>query len=99
MGARVSEPTIQKVLREAGFHPTGGHPLNLDKWRAMIKNAIRGLGFFFIRTAKDVWLNVLLVIDLHTKEILERVPATRGAPRQRIDSSPLTPDALLPRYR
>jgi transposase len=71
MGVRVSEPTIQKVLRESGFQPTGGHPLNLDKWRAAVKDAIWALDFFFVRTAKGVWLNVLLVIDLHTKEILE----------------------------
>ncbi len=71
LGIRVSEPTIQKVLREAGFHPTGGHPLNLDKWRSAAKDAIWALDFFFVRTAKGVWLNVLLVIDLHTREILE----------------------------
>lgn len=71
MGIRVSEPTIQKVLREGGFHPTGRHPLNLDKSRATVKDAIWALDFFFVRTDKGVWLNVLLVIDLHTREILE----------------------------
>jgi len=71
MGIKVSEPTIQKVLKEAGFSPRGGHPLNLDKWRTAVKDAIWGLDFFFVRTAKGVWLNVLLVIDLHTREILE----------------------------
>lgn len=71
MGVRVSEPTIQKVLREAGFHPRGGHPFNFDKWKASVKDAIWALDFFFVRTAKGVWLNVLLVIDLHTREILE----------------------------
>ena len=71
MGIKVSEPTIQKVLKEAGFSPRGGHPLNLDKWRAAVKDAIWALDFFFVRTAKGVWLNVLLVIDLHTREILE----------------------------
>ncbi|OGQ95961.1 MAG: hypothetical protein A2284_11510 [Deltaproteobacteria bacterium RIFOXYA12_FULL_61_11] len=71
MGIKVSEPTIQKVLKEAGFNPRGGHPLNLDKWRAVVKDAIWALDFFFVRTAKGVWLNVLLVIDLHTREILE----------------------------
>ena len=60
----------------------------------MIKDAIRALGFLFVRTANDVWLNVLVVIDLHTKEILECVPATRGAPRQSIDCRSLTPDPL-----
>jgi len=71
MGIKVSEPTIQKVLKEAGFSPRGGHPMNLDKWRSAAKDAIWALDFFFVRTAKGVWLNVLLVIDLHTREILE----------------------------
>jgi transposase len=71
MGIKVSEPTIQKVLKEAGFHPTGGHPMNLEKWRSAAKDAIWALDFFFVRTAKGAWLNVLLVIDLHTREILE----------------------------
>jgi len=71
MGIKVCEPTIQKVLKEAGFSPRGGHPLNLDKWRASVKDAIWALDFFFVRPAKGVWLNVLLVIDLHTREILE----------------------------
>lgn len=71
MGIKVSEPTIQKVLKENGFHPTGGHPMNLDKWKAAARDAIWALDFFFVRTAKGVWLNVLLVIDLHTREIME----------------------------
>lgn len=71
MGVKVSEPTIQKVLKENGFHPTGGHPMNLDKWKAAAKDAIWALDFFFVRTAKGVWLNVLLIIDLHTREIME----------------------------
>ena len=71
MGIKVSEPTIQKVLKDSGFHPTGGHPMNLDKWKAAAKDAIWALDFFFVRTAKGVWLNVLLIIDLHTREIME----------------------------
>lgn len=71
MGVKVSEPTIQKVLKEHGFHPTGGHPMNLEKWKAAAKDAIWALDFFFVRTAKGVWLNVLLVVDLHTRELLE----------------------------
>ena len=71
MGIKVSEPTIQKVLKEAGFHPRGGHPMNLDKWKSAAKDAIWALDFFFVRTAKGVWLSALLAIDLHTREILE----------------------------
>ena len=71
MGIKVSEPTIQKVLKEAGFSPRGGHPYNLERFRSAAKDAIWALDYFFVRTAKGAWLNVLLVIDLHTREILE----------------------------
>jgi len=40
MGVKVSEPTIQKVLKDAGFSPRGGHPMSLDKWRSAAKDAI-----------------------------------------------------------
>ena len=71
MGVKVSEPTIQKVLKEAGFSPRGGHPMNLDRWRSAAKDAMWALDFFCVRTAKGVWLSALLVIDLHTREIME----------------------------
>jgi transposase len=71
MGVKVSEPTIQKVLKDAGYHPTGGHPMNLEKWKAAAKDALWALDFFFVRTAKGAWLSVLLVVDLHTRELLE----------------------------
>jgi len=71
MGIKVSEPTIQKVLKEAGFSPRGGHPFNLERFRSKAKDAIWALDYFFVRTARGAWLNVLLVIDLHTREIME----------------------------
>jgi transposase InsO family protein len=71
MGINVSEPTIQKVLKEAGFSPRGGHPYNLERFRSAAKDAIWALDYFFVRTAKGAWLNVLLVIDLHTREIMD----------------------------
>jgi transposase len=71
MGIKVCEPTIQKVLKEAGFSPSGGHPFNLERFRSKAKDAIWALDYFFVRTARGAWLNVLLVIDLHTREIME----------------------------
>ena len=71
MGIKVSEPTIQKMLREAGFSPRGGHPFNLERFRSKAKDAIWALDYFFVRTAKGPWLNVLLVVDLYTREIIE----------------------------
>jgi putative transposase len=71
LGIKVSEPTIQKVLKENGFHPRQGHPFKMDRFRSSVKDAIWALDYFFVRTAKGVWLNVLLVIDLHTREIID----------------------------
>ncbi len=71
MGIKVSEPTIQKVLKDAGFSPRDGHPMSLERWKSAAKDAAWALDFFLVRTAKGVWLNVLLVIDLHTREVLE----------------------------
>ena len=71
MGIKVSEPTIQKVLREAGFSPRGGHPFNLERFRSKAKDAVWALDYFFVRTAKGAWLNVLIVVDLYTREIIE----------------------------
>ena len=71
MGIKVSEPTIQKVLREAGFHPPSGRPMNLEKFKAAVRDAVWALDFFVVRTARGAWLNVLLVTDLHTRELID----------------------------
>ena len=62
---------VHKLLKEAGFSPRGGHPMNLERWRSAAKDAMWALDFFCVRTAKGVWLSALLVIDLHTREIME----------------------------
>jgi len=36
-------------------------------------------GFFFVRTARGAWMNVLLIIDLHTRELLELCVSNRWA--------------------
>jgi len=71
MRIKVSEPTIQKVLRENGFHPRGGHPGNWERFRSAARDAIWALDFFAVRTARGVWVNVLLIIDIHTRELMD----------------------------
>jgi transposase len=71
MGIRVSEPTIQKVLKENGFHPRNGHLFNFERFKSAAKDAVWGIDYFFVRTAKGAWLNVLLVIDLYTREMID----------------------------
>jgi transposase len=71
MQIKVSEPTIQKVLREHGFHPRGGHPGNWERFKAATRDAIWALGFFAVRTARGTWVNVLLIIDIYTRELMD----------------------------
>lgn len=71
MGIAVSEPTIQKVLREHGYHPRGGRPGNWERFKSTARDALWAMDFFIVRTARGAWLKVLLVIDIYTREILD----------------------------
>ena len=71
MGIRVSQPTIQRILLDNGYPPFPGRPLSFDRVRSGAKDALWALDFFAVRTAKGVWLQALLVIDIHTRELLE----------------------------
>lgn len=71
MGIRVSEPTIVRILREHGFSPQPGRKICFNRVRAAAKDALWALDFFAVKTAKGVWLQVLLVIDIHTRELLD----------------------------
>jgi transposase len=71
MRISVSEPTIQKVLKEHGFHPRGGHPGNWERFKSTARDAIWAMDFFVVRTARGAWCNVLLIIDIHTRELLD----------------------------
>lgn len=71
MGIRVSEPTIARVLREHGFSPHPARGFSLDRVRAAAKDALWALDFFAVKTAKGLWVQVLLIIDIRTRELLE----------------------------
>ena len=71
MGIKVSEPTVQRVLKENGFHPRDGHPRTWEQYKSAAKDAIWALDFFFVRTARGAWLQVLPVIDIYTRELIE----------------------------
>ena len=71
MGIRVSEPTVARILREHGFSPRPGRKLDFERVRSTAKDALWALDYFAVQTAKGVWLQALLVIDVHTRELLE----------------------------
>jgi putative transposase len=74
MGIRVSEPTVLRVLNERGFSPEPGRRRpqpNFDRYRSAAKDAVWALDFFAVRTAKNVWTQVLIIIDVHTRERID----------------------------
>ena len=70
MGVRVSEPTIMRILREHGFTPGPLRKLSFERVRSSVKDAVWAVDFFAVKTATGSWLQVLIVIDVHTRELL-----------------------------
>lgn len=71
LGIRVSEPTITAILREHGFSPHPGRGISFDRVRTTAKDALWALDYFGVQTAKGIWLQALLIIDVHTRELLD----------------------------
>jgi len=71
MGIRISQPTIQRILREHGFSPFPGRKIDFERVRSAAKDAVWAVDFFAVKTTKGVWLQALVVIDLYTRELLE----------------------------
>jgi putative transposase len=70
MGIRVSEPTIKRILEENGFSPHPLRKLSFERVQASVKDALWAVDFFAVRTAKGALLQALIVIDVHTREII-----------------------------
>ncbi|MCB9610143.1 MAG: transposase [Polyangiaceae bacterium] len=72
MGIRVHARTVQRVLKDHGFSPHPGHgKLDFERYQSAAKDAVWALDYFAVKTAKDVWVQVLMVLDIHTRERLE----------------------------
>lgn len=70
MGIRVSEPTIMRILREHGFTPHPLRKLSFERVQSSVKDALWAVDFFAVKTATGAWMQVLIVIDVHTRELL-----------------------------
>ena len=71
MGIRVSEPTVSRILKENGFSPRPGRKLDFERVKSSAKDALWALDYFAVQTAKGVWLQALLIIDVHTRELID----------------------------
>ncbi|MGH7298033.1 MAG: transposase [Polyangiaceae bacterium] len=70
MAVRVGQTTVTRVLRAHGLLPGPGRPFPFERVRASVKDALWALDFFAVRLARGAWAQVLLVMDLHTRELL-----------------------------
>lgn len=71
MGVRVCSRTIRKVLEEGGFPPGPRRKMNFDRFFCSAKDAIWALDYFAVKTAKNKWVQVLMIIDIHTRERID----------------------------
>ena len=77
LGISISQPTIQKILRENGLShrpdPNGNdnNPFNFEPYRSTAKDMMWALDFFVVKTVKGMSLNVLIIIDPYTRELIE----------------------------
>ena len=69
IGIRVSTPTVQKILEENGFGPPGGGR-TWEEYTSAAKDALWALDFFVLRTLYGQLLQVMAIIDVHTRELL-----------------------------
>lgn len=72
IGIRVNARTIQKVLDENGFTPhPGGRKMDFERFQSAAKDAVWAVDYFAVRMAKNTWLQVLMILDIHTRERID----------------------------
>jgi putative transposase len=69
MGITVSARTVQKILEDHGFGPPGGGR-TWEAYTSAAKDALWALDFFVVRTLHGRLLQVMTIVDIHTRELL-----------------------------
>ena len=62
---------VLEVLVEHGFSPTPGRKLDFSRFRSAAKDAVWALDFFLVKTAGNTWMQVLPILDIHTRERID----------------------------
>jgi len=65
----VSAPTVQKILEDNGYGPPGGGT-TWEEYTSAAKDALWALDLFVVRTLHGQLLQVMAIIDVHTRELL-----------------------------
>lgn len=71
MGIRVNSRTVQKVLTDHGFKPRPGRKLDFARYQSAARDAVWAVDYFAVRTAKNTWLQVLIILDVYTRERID----------------------------
>lgn len=70
-GIRVSEASIRKILLANGFSPHPHRKCDFERFKSAAKNAVWTLDYFAVRTAKNKWVQVLIILDIFTRERID----------------------------
>lgn len=71
MGVKVSQPTISRILSDNGFPPTPKRAQKFEILKTSVKDALWAIDFFAVRTVKGKYVQVLLIIDVATRELMD----------------------------
>ncbi len=71
LGISISAPTVQKILGDSGFGPLDGAFATWERYTSSAKDALWALDFFVVRALGSELLQVPIVIDVYTRELLE----------------------------
>jgi len=62
---------VKKVLDDHGFKPKPGRKMDFARFQSAAKDAVWAVDYFAVRTAKNTWLQVLMILDIHTRERID----------------------------
>jgi len=71
MGVKVSEPTIGNILADHGLGPRPRTTVAKEILKTSVKDALWAMDFFAVRLAKGKVVQVLLIIDIATRELMD----------------------------
>ena len=70
MGIKLSKETVRNILRTNGYPVPPVGKSRGQAFEAAAKDALWAMDYFAVRTARGAWAQVLLVMDVYTRELL-----------------------------
>ncbi len=70
MGIKLSKETVRNILRNNGYPVPPVGKSRGQTFSAAVKDALWAMDYFVVHTANGTWAQVLLVMDVYTRELL-----------------------------